>query len=208
VPKAGNSTVIATLYTGKGDVSDREYIERIKKGELSASLLSSAAIDDILNNYFIFTFVRNPFSRVISCFNDKLSKPSSFRALVSRFYFSENDREISFDQFLDFISEEKNIYLDAHWAPQVDLLPFPIERYDLIGSVENMSDSLNYMMQRVVSAGGQVDYRPHATGASNKALSITDAQAQKIISIYRKDFTTLGYSELVKNATYPPEIAG
>lgn len=171
------------------------------------SALTAEKVEEINDNYFVFSFVRNPFSRIVSCYHDKIARPGQFRELVSRFHFAKRDVNISFDEFLEFLSEEKNLYLDAHWAPQRDLLPFPLYRYNLIGSVENMSRDLQSLMSRVDQHGLQVDYRPHATGASRKVTGITEAQAEKISQIYQGDFLLFGYSQQLRDAMSPPRAS-
>lgn len=195
LPKAGNSTVISTLYREYGDVTDRDFIETVKLGQRPPSRLAPAEIDRIVESFFVFTVVRNPFARLLSCYRDKIARPSIFRSMVSRRYLGEVDCEISLDQFLDFLSHEANLLMDAHWAPQARLLAFPMANYQLIGAVETLEDDLAKISGVLGLDGRTVSYVPHATGASNRLQALSDGQARKIATIYQCDFDLFGYSK-------------
>lgn len=184
IPKAANSTIVTNLVRLKlgHDVPSRQAKKiSTRPGRLSRA--DMARFDEL----FKFTVVRNPYSRVLSAYLNKVVR------------FPQRCGEISFAQFLQRLAEEPRfLYSNAHWVPQADLLLIPAEEFDVIGKVESLDRDLAEIKQRIrpgvadqiTSAG------PPPTGAAKKLRRYysDDSLIALVADIYRDDFATFGYS--------------
>ena len=184
VPKAANSTVVTNLTRLKlgHDVPSEEAKKiSVRPGHLSGA--DMARFDEI----FKFTVVRNPYSRVLSAYLNKVVR------------FPERCGEISFAEFLQRLAAEPEfLYSNAHWVPQADLMLIPAKEFDFIGKVESLDRDLAEIKRRIrpdikdeITTAG-----PPATGASKKLREYysDDSLIALVADIYRQDFTTFGYS--------------
>ena len=83
------------------------------------------------NNLTTFTFVRHPFERIVSAYNDKIITPKKYR-------------EFEYKSFPDFIERrvlrelesEKQWKVDLHWKPFIDRCHHCSIPYTVIGRIE------------------------------------------------------------------------
>ncbi|HDS05874.1 MAG TPA: hypothetical protein ENN95_02410, partial [Deltaproteobacteria bacterium] len=76
IPKAANSTVIATLHCCEyGEVADSLKMKELKTHTyIKPSQLNRKKADVLLDDYFKFTVVRNPYARFLSAYLNKIAK--------------------------------------------------------------------------------------------------------------------------------------
>lgn len=185
IPKAANSTVTASLarYKLGHEVPSR----KAKKLFLHPSQLSSSQVQ-MLDQWFRFTIVRNPYTRTLSAYLDK----------VERHHRRGKNVPNSFAGFLDSLAGGA-LCDNAHWAPQHALLLLPLEKFDFIGRVESLDQDMAYIRQRILGE----DNAPaitnsvlnHATGAVDKLKRYYDAYCvERVQTLFRQDFEAFGYS--------------
>lgn len=183
IPKAANSTVVtnlARLKFGK-DVPSKQA----KKMFLTPGRLSRAEVESF-DSLFKFTVVREPFSRTLSAYLDKIER----RALRA-------GKQSSFSDFLGALEKERYLFSNAHWAPQSALMLIPVEQFDYIGKVENLSADLAFIKQRIRPdiAEPVTSMKANATGAKDKLIEYYSPELiQKVRDLYRQDFEAFGYS--------------
>ena len=206
IPKAANSAVVASLLADESQMH-RDSVEAIKKGGPRLSSLPKDQIDIILNEYCLFTFVRNPFARLYSCYLDKIERRKPESKKVTRWLQKPDGSNVTFDEFLDFLEHDKNIYMDAHWARQTDLIPVKLTTLHLIGSVERFDQDFNTLVD-LLELENRVPkkFAPHATGAMEKLQNLTDLQVSRIVDLYRNDFLSFKYSMSFDLAELGPVI--
>lgn len=111
IPKVATRSILNALHR------DQKFnMETCEYGVKSEDILK---IKDY-ENYFKFSFVRNPWSRVVSCYLDKIKNPSknSFKAIISRYDIKPN---ISFKDFVYFLINNRDggdKRGDRHWISQ------------------------------------------------------------------------------------------
>lgn len=182
IPKAANSSVIVNLaYRKFGREIPSKEAKRLFR---TPSQLKRSELED-LPSLFTFAFVRNPYTRVLSAFLDKVDRRAKRR-----------NEDVPFLEFLDYL-ERDGLYSNAHWAPQTSLLLLPFEQFDFIGKTEHLDRDLGYVIsqlkmqlddQRILSALG------NATGASKKLETYYDDTAKaKVDKLYRSDFEAFDY---------------
>ncbi|MBU3071675.1 sulfotransferase family protein [Aestuariicella sp. G3-2] len=193
IPKSANSTVVASLSYAETGVlpSEQADIRKIKK---SYSLPSTVSRSDMgsVNDYYKFSIVRNPYTRIVSAYVDKVHRGKPEKAKVARYFSRDVNEHISFDEFLSYL-ESGGIYEDAHWAPQTDLIFIPIEELDYLGKIETIGRDLPFILNELFKKSDIVDWRPHASSHEKVKIELDSNQKKKIYALYKNDFISLGY---------------
>ena len=194
--KAANSTVISSLYNAENNniITSLDDIQRIKDdyftkpGELSRNDFRN------LSNYFKLTIVRNPYSRILSAYLDKIeNRDKPKRKTVTKFLKKQPHDEITLNEFLDFL-ENGGLRLHAHWAPQTDFLVFPIDQYDYIGKLENLQKDLTQILTLIYRKDCPIiSVNEHKTDSMDKTKELTPAEKCRIYNLYMDDFKNFHY---------------
>lgn len=202
IPKAGHSTVGNTLLHYDPSVSDAEREALHAAGDKIGIYrrprdLGIRRARIAWREYFLFTFVRNPFHRTLSAYLDKVvrDRPPAAKNLDGPA--RRGDAAIGFPEFLDQL-EGGALYRGPHWAPQVSLLPRNRERLDFIGRLERMDTDLPALVSRLFGLDVSVEVRswdPHRTDSSSKLAHYFDGAAvDRVRVLFREDFEAFGYS--------------
>lgn len=187
IPKAANSTVVINLARCKlgKEIPSRQA----KKIFATPSSLKSREIEKF-SALFRFTVVRNPYTRVLSAYLDKVER----RAIRS-------NKASSFLAFLHGLQNGR-LYDNAHWAPQSALLLLPLHQFDFIGRVETLDKDLEHITKRIQGKPAGESFPSvfgNATGASRKVRAYYDPETAGIVrSLYRDDFEIFCYSEEIQ----------
>lgn len=151
----------------------------------------------------VFTFVRNPFSRILSCYKSKvevgIGPKKHLLAMRDGVKPEEADltKHISFREFLELISTQKSLEMDIHWRPQVDQTMIDFVKYDFIGRYENFTGDLAHIINKVSPENFEFDIpRPrNKTKAMEELNAYFDDECIKIVrKLYANDFIAFGYS--------------
>ncbi len=184
IPKAANSTVVTNLARLKfgRDIDSPDA----KKMFATPARLSSAEVDRFAS-LFKFTVVRNPYTRTLSAYLDKIER----RAV-------REGRESSFGDFLRKAKKHPRfLYGNAHWAPQSSLMLIPVSQFDLVGKVESLDSDLAEIKRRIRPDLEQptTSLKSNATGASGKLQRYYDDELIATVQeLYCDDFATFNYS--------------
>lgn len=182
IPKAANSTVVTTLAKIKfgRDIPSKEA----KKMFRTPSDLNTKEVATI-PDMFKFAVVRNPYSRILSAYLDKVER----RAL-------RENRETSFREFLYSLKESK-LYSNGHWSPQSSLLLLPYEMFDFIGKVETLDTDLPVIEEKVQGLPPGEHFKSflsNATGATEKMSAYYDDETAEMVRVlYHDDFKMFNY---------------
>jgi hypothetical protein len=163
-------------------------------------------VDEVFftKKYFRFAFVRNPYTRILSCYLDKIVGPFHQRQVRLPKLGLKPDAVISFSKFVDRVKEMP--LSDDHWAPQVELLrPSRID-YDVIGRFESFQSSMQTILGHIQPDAAvpwqQLVVDRHATGAASRVAELIGVHERRIIEkVYEADFEQFGYS-------HDPHLAG
>jgi len=187
VPKAANSSVVASLASLKlqRQVGSREAKRLFKRP-------SDLSHDDMLvfSKFFKFTIVRNPYTRTLSAYLDKVKRKQEIG--------SWRGKKHDFYSFLLWLDQGK-LLNNAHWAPQTSILLLPVNEFDFIGRVESLDQDLSYILRRLNGSEEGADINPvfsNATGAEEKLASYYCEKTTNLVEkLYHRDFDLLGYSK-------------
>lgn len=157
--------------------------------------------------YFVFTFVRNPFARVLSAYLDKIEKNKAPKIHIVRSLFKsdELDKPVSFKEFVKLLHmNNKVLYIDKHWRPQTANLVVPEIKYDFIGRLENFDEDFQEVEKEIKRKGEPSkkrkvkNYTPHQTSANEKIRHYYDEETIELIrEIYADDFKNFQYDDSI-----------
>jgi hypothetical protein len=207
IKKSGNSSILLFLdkivYGGPG--SDSEDYGKAK----AASLRRTARPFDLpsrelrqLSDYYKFTVFRNPYTRCLSMFLQKVA--TGQRAGYSFSPGFGEDTPEGFEKFVSFL-EEGGITSNSHFFPQTDLLFFRPEDFSHIGKLEDLDAELRRVCNDVGLPYPQdlEASRPHrleetsegkVTRSSDKLkLYYTPSLFDRVRKLYMSDFEVGGY---------------
>lgn len=201
VPKAANSTIKRVLWRLLGaEVTDGEAMGALHGGpgpflgfpDLSAGDLRAALRGP---DTFRFTFVRNPYDRLVSAYQDKIlglgqHRPIDYAATLGL------EARPTFEAFVRKVAAQPDEASDWHWMSQHRCALVDLVRYDFIGRVEQFDDDFARVLKRIGAGPGAYD--PGASvnrlGLGGEAL-FSDALAELAFKRYRRDFELFGYAE-------------
>ena len=161
-----------------------------KPYQLDAETLEQALTSD---RYLRFTFVREPSSRLVSAYRDKIVGGAPEKKHILKALGLDKDdmsADISFDQFVGVVFDTPARKVDRHWMPQVYTTCAHWVELDIVGRLETFKDDLYGLFERVgVDIGPYYSHRaPHKTGATSEASELTPEIRRKIRDYYHLDY--------------------
>ena len=195
VPKAACSSIKAALAKAGGIVvANNQSVHshpqmRIQEGRLNAAQ----------SGFYKFSFVRNPFERLVSCYREKIMfipSPEHPKPLYEYYFFSL-PAHISFAEFAERVAQIPDPLADNHFKSQLALLYSEGElQVDYVGKMEDLNNEWkriaeeyqfdpNLVPSNVTKSrqGCHSDYR----------LYYTEALAKLVRERYRQDVEVFGY---------------
>jgi hypothetical protein len=148
---------------------------------------------------FIFTFVRNPFQRIVSAYLNKVVKQSdevwsSFAGRQS----IDPKIPISFDEFVELLAGVPAEESDPHWRPQHLNILYPFVQPNLLADLEYLDSEMPKVLAHLLpnTAPKVFQARSHHTKARVEWRSyFADASTVgRTLQIYSADFEAFGYA--------------
>lgn len=203
IPKAANSTIVYNLYyaeTGKL-LETSEEMEQARTAFFNhPGSLGDNQLKNFLDEYYKFSIVRNPYTRFLSGYFEKIYNKRRFlpyRDKLAQYLGKSFDASISMDEFLDYL-ENGGINDNLHWARQCDILLMPYDEFDFIGKVENLDEDLKFLLRHIFKIESEILTWPkHITNAHRKVNLLDSENAARIYSLYEQDFETFEYSKKI-----------
>jgi hypothetical protein len=146
VPKCGTSSFLDILEKGDFKLEENEMYLSVK----DRRRVEFEKYEDIFDSYFKFSFIRNPYRRLVSCWDEKIKidrKPED--ASRDLYYRQFGDLlGYSFSEFIRFLGDHPdNILRDLHWKPYNKILP--ISKLDFIGRLETAEEDFTLISKRL-----------------------------------------------------------
>ena len=191
IPKAANSTIVTTLARLR--FNQEIPSKQAKKIFLTPSLLYTDEVENF-DRLFRFVIARNPFTRTLSAYLDKVERHAI-----------RDGKKSTFKNFLYQLDAGK-LHSDGHWVPQSDLLLIPVEQFDFIGRVESLQADLSKIKNRLLNTQSEEPVKSFLTNAtkeqrfvgnaSSKLGTYYDAECVQLVrKLYRIDFELFDYAQ-------------
>ncbi|MEL6583470.1 MAG: sulfotransferase family protein [Pseudomonadota bacterium] len=192
-PKVANSTIMESLARASAARQGVDVGAHPKGFFARPSKVSSAVARAIPEGYFKFVFTRDPTTRTLSAYLDKIGKGSRKHLYAAWAKRVGSVEDPSFEQFLEYLADG-GLYDDPHWAPQTDCLLIPLENFDFVGRFERLGEDLPHVLNRVFDAEKPV----HRAGPSSKGKTIVEAhmtpRATTLLGqLFAHDYEAMGY---------------
>ena len=209
VPKAASSTIKKTLSRlADGRAEELQAVHRRKdSGLLSPSKVGVERFYELATapDTLRFSFVRNPYERLVSCWADKfqgvplvggdpfINVYLAYRQATDRNLPRGRDAVLPFPVFVEMAIATRLMRIDPHWSLQDDLIDMPGISLDLIGKVENFDEDFARVLEH---AGERV---PDGRGTMNVSQRsqcrdyFDEALAKRVYRAFEKDFDRFRY---------------
>ena len=200
VPKSGCTKIKKLLHEAElglvvepaGQVHWSEFSPLLEPIDDIDTFISATTQPD----WFRFGFVRNPFTRLFSCYQDKIVRSEmERRRLLPILGLPADAPAPSFKAFIRLVADQDDARRDIHWASQCYLLRPDIVDYTFVGRFEAFADDLGHVCERLaITPLEPLEKREHrGTSSENIAQAYGAAERDMVAEIYRNDFETFGY---------------
>ncbi len=186
IPKSASMSITTALFgnISGGHNSIRDYQLIFSKKDF--------------DNYFKFTFVRNPWDRVFSAYN--FLKKGGINEFDKK-WASENLVSIrSFEDFILRCLPKSSIQQHIHFIPQYHfLISYDNKKIliDFLGFFENIENDFNYVKKKL-SKDGCILEHINKTNSNDKKLDYEEFYTEKmqdiVANVYKKDIELFGYN--------------
>lgn len=209
IPKVATSTVLRNLY--HITFKDNQYLTEDLRDAMKGIVMPDEEftgdywekIISVINDkdYFVFTFVRNPYSRILSAYLEKfLRRRKDGEIYRTQLGFKPDilPNTVSFVEFLRRVRQYPASNLNAHFTPQWYVLGLDRSmKYDFIGRLENIASDFPYVLSRLNHSERPPEIlhqAPHAQKASTKLKQYYGEEERMLVEeIYKDDFKYFGY---------------
>ncbi|MDP6661990.1 MAG: sulfotransferase family 2 domain-containing protein [Candidatus Thalassarchaeaceae archaeon] len=140
--------------------------------------------------YFCFSFVRNPYKRLVSSYRNKFNKEDEARFLYSNYLFGYLRNDDSFEEFVRKVTRLPDFLCDRHFKTQHSIIFSRGAKMDHVGKVEDLPADYEEIRERYDF--NDLKILNKSRGTSSDEL-LTDEVKGLIHKRFKKDFDAFGY---------------
>ena len=173
---------------------------------LRGNTLKGEKLKTWLDQKYIFTFTRNPFSRLVSAFQSKYSpikfnqkgEPILLRFGAGLIQLSKGHQIRHFDELVETLFHIPPFYVNGHFAPQSYLIDAFLDKgghMDFIGRFENLDKEFEPIRKKY-----NLRALPHINQSQNRYKNKSSwcdyynlKTAHMVYEFYKEDFKRFGY---------------
>ncbi len=134
-------------------------------------------------DYAAFAFVRNPFTRLVSCWQNKVVDGTGWQL--------KDLRDLTLPEFVTVLEGMDLRTADRHVRTQTGLLP--LDRLSFLGRLERIAADWEQLCA-LLGLGDLPLPRENVSGPPPEPVHLDDALAERIRRLYALDFAMFGYS--------------
>ena len=207
VCKAGGSTVTYHLQSQEfcgsmwrvQDPRNKHLSPHLSPFQLPDDLLAAAMTS---SDWKRVTFVRDPFSRLLSCYLHRIiARPDSASAKHLR-QVSGLGRNPTFEQFVRVVCAQPSNKMERHWRVHADEVLIDLVDLDFVGRIERTRQDLEGLLLHLFGrqafderALNEINASPMKTNANERFEEYySDRLVEAVVERYQRDFETFGYS--------------
>lgn len=154
-------------------------------------------LNEEMMSYYKFTFIRNPFKRLVSCFEDKCNGSDESLIVWNYYRFGQLFRKIhDFSQFVYRVVLIPNRLAEPHFAAQYPLIYKKGKcQVDFVGKIENLKEEYEPIRERFNLLPLEHKNQVFSKTGKNWMDYYTPFTAWLVYRKYKKDFVTFGYED-------------
>lgn len=202
-PKVACTTIITTLQILEGsEKKDINNVHNKSKSNLFGLNDSGLSYDEVFHDtkLYKFCFVRNPYTRVLSAYLDKIveRRDPNWITIYQNLGFKPW-KNYSFLEFLIASDRLKSHYVDMHWRPLSYILRTDKIAYDYIGKFENFDSDFRTILNNLGVPEAPIHTMDlHATKANSSFDKYYSSKELDMVNfIYKDDFEQFDYAPVV-----------
>lgn len=216
IPKAACSTIKFSLLSSYGTRPTQNISQsHLHTDHLHWATYGSPYLRAILKhdrNILLptFTVVRNPFTRTLSGYREKIELRKDSDKYITDLGFSTS-KKISFDEFLDALLRRPQIAVDPHFQAQSTIISNPLIEDIAIGYMENLDEFLFHITSIIFGKANTSKLairNIHSTRSSEQEIIgkyyNSEETVDKVIQLYKSDFINFAYSQDIQQIDVSP----
>lgn len=154
--------------------------------------------DLVGQGYRFISFVRNPYTRLLSGYRDKIRKPHYRRELLALMGMPvDAEYTPSFDDFVRVVSAQTDYAMNPHWRPQTSQILYGLIGYAFVGRFEDYDNEFVRLFRLLGLNDDAVPVCRNLNWNQDQAVSLdtfyTPELKQRVYQRYQADFELLGY---------------
>jgi len=216
IPKCASTTIRMALSAmiGYGEVPAEQVHLRRQSGLRSPKQVGASAFYRLVKDETAlrFSFVRNPYDRLVSAWADKFrDKPLAAGDPIVDIYLEQRramdlplpknaDETLSFADFVHFTAATADRRIDVHWQSQDDILNVPGIVFDFIGKLESFNQDFARVIEHVGAGhAAAAAINAHFNRSRHRPWRdyYTGPLAAEVYRTYERDFDRLGYARSI-----------
>ena len=162
-------------------VASRTIDDKLRSECTNFEYVYSSAVNycpAMFRSYFKFSFVRNPESRLISAWKDKVLKQNAYQ-----FSPVDHERMKNLDNFLTWVENFDIDTCEEHLRSQNTLID--LKNIDFLGRFESFTEDFNFVLEKLNIESRNINT---INKGIRSDIEITESQRMRIHKIYEKDF--------------------
>ncbi len=200
IPKCANSTIVSSLAFHDENI---EYIEsnnkrneahEIKKQFDRIPTKEIPNIEEYIQDLFLFTFVRNPYTRLLSCYFDKIKENSFDNKYIRILTKKDKFGKMKFEDFI-FYLENGGLYKNPHWVPQHKMISVDVEKLDFIGKTERIEEDLKQICLKLFGEYKGLKLANIGKNSHKYNGMYNEDLKNRVYNLYKKDFKLFKYKK-------------
>lgn len=205
LPKVANSTIKGVLQQQElrgTNFEVKNIHNRLESPLVAPFQLTHEQFELLLNSQdvFRFAFVRNPYTRLLSCYLDRIQALKSVpRRQCAEILGRPVEAEITFADFIEAITLLDPLDMNEHFRPQWALASPDVIDYDFMGRFESFADDFRQVLERIWPSRASrirtdLNLSPKITSAADLLEAHYTPQLARIVAeVYAEDFRLFDY---------------
>lgn len=144
-------------------------------------------------DYFKFAFVRNPWTRLASCWSNKIQGRNAF-GLDKKLHAELQ----TFSKFIDFVSTFDLETCNSHFRSQSALID--LNEIDFLGRMETFDEDVQIIFKNLNLPCKSVPKANRSRMKGQLSLLYSDVDRERVGDLYRKDVQVFGYNPSTPNS--------